>query len=101
MKIVHLGKYYPPARGGIETHVQQLARGQAALGHDVTVVVVNHRTRRGHEVTHRVLAQTPTCYETDGEVKIIRVGRVGNFFKMDVTPGLRKLLRSLAVGDDI
>ena len=37
MKIVHLGKYYPPAFGGIEAHTQTLARSQAALGADVNV----------------------------------------------------------------
>jgi glycosyltransferase involved in cell wall biosynthesis len=38
MKIVHLGKYYRPDSGGIESVTESLARGVAALGHQITVV---------------------------------------------------------------
>jgi glycosyltransferase involved in cell wall biosynthesis len=38
MRIVHWGKYYPPAMGGIESVTESLARGAAAAGHAVTVV---------------------------------------------------------------
>lgn len=41
MHIVHVGKYYPPYRGGIETVVEQLCRGLAARGVEVTAVVSN------------------------------------------------------------
>ncbi|PTU32363.1 glycosyltransferase [Stenotrophobium rhamnosiphilum] len=37
MKIVHLGKFYPPDTGGIESVTQVLAQGHAGLGHDVAV----------------------------------------------------------------
>lgn len=36
--IVHWGKFYPPAMGGIESVTESLARGAAAAGHQVTVV---------------------------------------------------------------
>ena len=97
MKIVHLGKYYPPACGGIETHVQQLAHAQAALGHEVTVIAVNHLNRQRRDVNHRSLYRTLTCYEVDGDVRVIRVGRLGRLFKMDITPRLTNILRNLAV----
>src|SRR5262245_41909873 len=58
LKIVHLGKYYPPAFGGIETHTQTLARSQAALGADVRVVVANHVTADGRDVAFHPFAQT-------------------------------------------
>jgi glycosyltransferase involved in cell wall biosynthesis len=41
VNILHLYKDYPPILGGIENHVQLLAGGQAARGHDVTVLVTN------------------------------------------------------------
>ena len=38
MKILHIGKYYPPFFGGIETVTQLLAKGFAQLNHRVTVI---------------------------------------------------------------
>lgn len=43
MKIVHVYKDYAPVPGGIEAVVQQLAEGQAAAGHEVTVLVCARR----------------------------------------------------------
>ena len=54
LRICHLGKYYPPANGGMETHVRFLAQGQAELGADVTVLCVNHRDDAGSDVTWRL-----------------------------------------------
>lgn len=47
MRILHIYKNYFPVVGGIENHVRLLAEAQAALGHDVTVLVtsLDHRTR--------------------------------------------------------
>src|SRR5579859_5401340 len=32
LRVCHLAKFYPPAPGGIESHVRTLARAQAELG---------------------------------------------------------------------
>jgi glycosyltransferase involved in cell wall biosynthesis len=80
LTVCHLGKYYPPAPGGIETHVRTLARAQAALGATVRVVCVNHKAG-------------PTGVEHDGPVEVIRLGRLGSALKLDFCPGLHRILR--------
>jgi rhamnosyl/mannosyltransferase len=75
LRICHLGKYYPPAPGGIETNVRTLALAQAEKGQDVRVLCVNHagaRTARGR----------------DGDVEVVRVGRAARLDKLDLCPGL-------------
>lgn len=41
MRILHLYKDYFPVLGGIENHIKLLAEGQAARGHEVTVLVTS------------------------------------------------------------
>ena len=47
MRILHLTDHFPPALGGIETHVSALAERQSALGHDVTVLTSTAPTADG------------------------------------------------------
>jgi rhamnosyl/mannosyltransferase len=75
MRICHLGKYNPPAPGGIEAHVRTLAAAQAALGATVEVVCINHRPG-------------PSAVEADGPVAVVRSRRVAAVAKLDVCPGL-------------
>ncbi|WP_439625433.1 glycosyltransferase [Gemmata sp.] len=97
LRIAHLGKYYPPSPGGIEEHTRTLARGQAALGAEVRVLVVNHADASGRDATFERLTRTHDREECDGPVRVTRVGRVANVAKLDVVPGLpgafRKLVR--------
>jgi rhamnosyl/mannosyltransferase len=93
LRVVHLGKYYPPASGGIETHTRTLARAQADLGADVRVVVVNHADRAGRDVTFEGLTPTPAAEDADGPVRVLRAGRWGQLAKLDLAPGLAGLLR--------
>jgi rhamnosyl/mannosyltransferase len=82
LRVCHLGKYYPPAPGGIETHVRTLAIAQAELGATVQVFCVNHEPG-------------PTTVEFDGPVKVTRFARKAAAAKLDVCPemveGLRKV----------
>lgn len=94
LRVVHLGKYYPPAPGGIESYTRALARGQAALGADVTVVVVNHAAAGGRDATFDRFARTRAGEDADGPVRVVRVGRWANLLKLDVAPGLRRALRA-------
>jgi glycosyltransferase involved in cell wall biosynthesis len=45
MRVLHLGKFYAPERGGIERHTQALAEGCTALG-DAVCVLVHQRPGR-------------------------------------------------------
>jgi glycosyltransferase involved in cell wall biosynthesis len=95
LKIIQLGKYYPPATGGIEAHTQTLCQSLAARGHDVTVVVVNHRDTTGQDVTFDATARTETVEEMDGAVRVLRIGRRANVAKLDITPGLSRMIGRL------
>jgi len=83
LRVCHLGKYYPPGQGGMETHLQTLARAQADLGVKVHVVCVNHARASG------------TLEEWDGAVRLTRVARWGALSGLDVCPGLLPVLRDL------
>jgi rhamnosyl/mannosyltransferase len=83
IRVCHIGKYYPPECGGMETHLQTLARAQAELGMEVSVVCVNHSNRAG-----QLSKLTPGVEDADGAVRVIRVGRYGTLARMDFSPGL-------------
>jgi rhamnosyl/mannosyltransferase len=102
LRICHLGKFYPPASGGIETHVQTLARAQAALGAQVDVLCINHAASEAGAGTHEFLGRTRTVVEQDGAVRVRRVGRVASVSRLDVTPDLLlHLQRILSRGVDV
>ncbi|MBK1988962.1 glycosyltransferase [Sphaerospermopsis aphanizomenoides BCCUSP55] len=82
-RIIHLSKYYPPDRGGIETHVQTLAQTQASLGAEVQVICVNAFDKQGS-----LSSRTHTVEEMDGDVNVIRIGRLLSLARFDVCPEL-------------
>lgn len=79
-RVCHLGKYYPPAPGGIETHVRVLARAQAELGAEVQVFCVNHEGG-------------PTREDRDGPVRVTRFRPAVSRAKLDLCPELPAALR--------
>lgn len=81
-RVVHLGKYYPPAPGGIETHVRTLARAQADLGADVRVYCINHDGRQ-------------TVVDHDGPVEVTRFGAAAAVAKLEVSSELVAALRQV------
>ena len=82
LRVCHLGKYYPPSSGGIESHVRTLALAQAGLGMAVEVLCVNHEPG-------------PTVIDRDGEVTVTRLGRAHRVSKLDVCPELVPALRRI------
>lgn len=79
IRVCHLGKYYPPAAGGIESHVHTMAHAQAELGLAVQVFCINHRSG-------------PTTIEHDGPIEVVRFGRAASAAKLDVCPDLGSAL---------
>jgi glycosyltransferase involved in cell wall biosynthesis len=78
-RILHVGKYYPPHRGGMETHLRQLA---TALNEDVEskVIVANHNRSTGVEWR-------------DG----VEVTRLGRWFNLAGAPICPQMPRKIAV----
>ena len=75
MRVLHVGKYYPPAIGGMERIVQLMARALAARpGVEVDVLVAN-------ESAH-------TTEEKDGSVRVRRLATYGALRSVPVTPGM-------------
>jgi len=68
----------------METHLQGLARGQAALGAEVQIVCVNHEGR-GAGIAE----------ELDGSVRVTRIGRLARLSGLDFCPTLLMVLRCL------
>src|SRR4051812_13643065 len=54
MRVLHVGKFYPPASGGMERVVQLLCEGERRLGTDSRVLVVNKGSTTVHETVNGV-----------------------------------------------
>ena len=73
LKILHFGKYYPPSRGGIETVVETLCRGERESAESQALVI----NRNG-----------PTIHEIVDGVPVLRVGSVATIGAVSVAPTL-------------
>lgn len=79
LKVVHVGKFYPPHLGGMESHVELLARATRA-GADVEVVVSNDGPR--------------TVRETVDGIPVTRVGTRLRLASASFGPGMAKAIRA-------
>jgi len=76
--VLHLGKYYPPERGGIETVLEALC-----LGADATVAPRALVLSTGRRTVHEVIAR----------IQVTRVGSIATVGAVTVTPMLPLWLR--------
>ena len=85
MHILHLGKYYAPYRGGMETILQAMAEGLLDEGCDVTLVVSAEGPRN--------LVETVRGPGSGREGRLLRVARLGLVNSQPINPSLAGDLR--------
>ena len=83
MKILHIGKYFSPYRGGVETYLLDVMNAQTRAGHEVAALVHDHERSLG----------TKTSQEGDGTVW--RAGTLATAYFTPISPGFRGALRRL------
>lgn len=79
MKILELGKFYPPVRGGIETLLKAMCEGFARKGAEVECVVAN-------------TSRQPFVEHVNGVV-VRRIGSRGMIFSTSICPGYSRAAR--------
>lgn len=77
-RVLHVGKFYPPYKGGMETHLRDLCHAISPYV-DVSIIVSNN-TRR-------------TTHEFDGNISITRIGSWGNVASAPICPGMADAIR--------
>ncbi len=77
-RVLHIGKFYPPYKGGMETHLQQLCRATSEVL-EIEVIVSN----LGRQ----------TEIDSDGVVRIQRIGKLADFASASICPGMISAIR--------
>lgn len=80
IRVLHVGKYYPPAAGGIETHVRTLAVAQRRIGLRPSVFCLNH-------------LPGPTVREDDDGIPVTRFSPGFRAGKLEYCPEAARALR--------
>ena len=80
LSVVHVGKYYPPYRGGMETHLQGLSDELNGMV-DLKVIVANAGRRTVEEVVEGVA--------------VTRVGKLFDFKSAPICPDLVRKIRAV------
>jgi len=81
VRVLHVGKFYPPYQGGMENFLRDLLKALRETGVSVSGLVHHHIPGR------------PFACEGDGGVPISRVPSLGQWLYLPVSPGFPRLLR--------
>lgn len=68
MRVVHVGKFYPPVPGGMERVLQGLCEGERALGVDSRALVVSTRRASASETVNGVPVERVSSWVRAGSV---------------------------------
>jgi len=79
IKVLHIGKFYPPRMGGIETHLEALC-GELSKSVDLEVIVANHSRGTQREVL-------------DG-VPVVRVHTMATVSSAPICPSMSRHIRA-------
>jgi rhamnosyl/mannosyltransferase len=79
IRVLHIGKYYPPYRGGMESHLESLSNELNRLV-DLEVIVANTSWRTAKEIV-------------DG-IKVTRVGKLFDLQSAPICPDLVRKIRA-------
>ncbi len=90
MRILQVGKYYWPVKGGMETVLRHTCEGLLAAGHQVTALVA------GEDPLDRSQDLPAPSGASPG--RLLRAGRVAVLWSQPLTPGLPALLRRELAG---
>jgi rhamnosyl/mannosyltransferase len=85
MKILHIGKYYPPFHGGMEAFLHELAHTQSASGIVVDIMVHNYQSHT-------------TITSKEEGIEITRAGSLGTLFFTPISPAFRSTLKQKITG---
>ena len=81
VRVVHVGKFYPPVRGGMETHLQDLCRATSPFV-DIDVVVAH--------------TQQQATRDLDGDIRVHRVGTLATVASASICPAMVSAIRKTA-----
>lgn len=79
VRVLQIGKFYPPVRGGMETHLQDLCRALSPVV-DVDVIVGHTRLTGAHDF--------------DGAVRVHRIGTIASFVGASICPRMVSAIRN-------
>ena len=82
MRILHLGKFFPPFSGGVENVMFDLMAAQRKAGHDARAIAHHHRPLAG------------TSRDTISGIPVLRVRTLGSLVYAPVSPSFGFHLRS-------
>ncbi|KAA9133369.1 glycosyltransferase [Marinihelvus fidelis] len=87
MKVLHIGKYFAPFKGGVETYLLDVMTALSRRGWDMAALVHNHdHSVRGHSETHG---------DHGAEFAVRRSGTLLKLFFTPLSPAFRADLRRM------